>query len=283
MVWNLIELIKASGGAGSSGQTFRNNVKPFNSPSMNGFKMSDYKITGVSFSGEPLYWNDIPAGNYGNPYPDNTLFNVTATFTRGNQAYRIQRNISGAWNIYLLPIYGSGANSSVTVETFTSNNDGESHSLGLRVRGARSGTPSVGIAKTPQGGEPAFYGDPWLIVFQAVVTNNAVGASEFYLNATYDPDTGNFNPSLDNLDPYDNGWPFRVANRGWDIGEFQFRWWEDYNNANANTSPEGTGTEFMATSFGAPGVTVYMRYSTDGGSSWSSIQSSTQTDNRQQA
>jgi hypothetical protein len=80
MPYTLFHLIKASGNAGTSGQSFRNHV----TGAASGTKMSDYKISTANYAGEE------PTTEF--PYNHGEVFNMTLTFNgQGNHAHHIKR------------------------------------------------------------------------------------------------------------------------------------------------------------------------------------------------
>lgn len=78
MARTLKSLIKASGNAGTTGQSFRNHV----AGAATGAKMSDYNLTGWSFSAPPTN---------GATYTGNQNFGGNITFTQGSRATYIKR------------------------------------------------------------------------------------------------------------------------------------------------------------------------------------------------
>ena len=258
----LQELIVASGNAGSSGQSFLGHVLG----AAAGVESDDYLITAVGFTGEPD--PDAPGG-----YPDNTLFNVTATFTRAAQAYRIQRNTSAAWS---LPIAG-GAGATATVETFSAagSPSGATHALGIRVRGAYGGSPTVGASGAqPAALEPAVpASDPWPVRWTATVTGGGSGQSSLTISPSYAPDLGGFNPALAGA-----SWPLVVNNRGWNASAFEFEWHSTsaFNSlvSSAAVFDLLSSALYPSSSLGLlPGesITLYLRYRQVGAGSWTSF------------
>jgi hypothetical protein len=183
MARNLIDLIKASGQAAISGQNFGGNV----AGAEVGTKMTDYLITGVSFSGHP-----VPGPTYASP----ATFNIVATFTRGAKAQFIQRNTANAWQFVQL----GGNEADISITSFTANSGGASHDIALRVSVKQVGsqhavTPSVlHVGTAPQGTQP----HP--VRWYAEISPGAATPVTIGLEAAYDPDSANFNTELSNMD-----------------------------------------------------------------------------------
>jgi hypothetical protein len=208
MALNLIELIRASGGAGISGQSFRSNVAV--PPLPDGRAVSHYRLNSIAFTGEPT--TDISG-----TYPSSRLFNITATFNAGPAFGLIQRNTSSAWTFTIV----GGAGASATLETWSSNGGGVSHELGLRVLGALTGTPTMNhvAVSNDVGGE-----GPWTVTWTASPQNlGGEGSALLEIIPTYDPDLANFNPVL----IYDgtSSWRGNFDNRGYNaVTDFDYEW-----------------------------------------------------------
>lgn len=207
MPLNLVELLKADGKAGIAGQTF-SQVTDAGA----GIKMSDYRISAVSFTGQPV----SDAGTYPSP----SSFNIVATFTRGGLADNIQRNASSAWSF--TPRTGPAFNSSIT--SFTANSGGASHSITLQISvpatGAKTVSPTVAHIGTAPSGT-----NPWPVQWAANIGVGTGGTASLHIEAQYDPDTANFNPVLTNLDINDNGWiniPFTRAQ--YTASDYEIEW-----------------------------------------------------------
>lgn len=246
MAWNLIELIKASGGAGSSGQTFRNNV----TGAGNGIKVSDYKITNVSWSGYP---------NEGSSYNDNHTFSITATVTRNTQAYRIQRTASNAFTITLSYYSGGYGNGSYTLDSFSADGSpaGSSFSLNIRVRGPNNTANATaygqinytyrGDGGTPLSSVPAG-GFEWAGNYSVIPNNTAVGSSQLSLRIDYDPDTASFNPGFTTngsigVSGATGDYLINIANRGLLSSDLEVNWYTTQSAASTNNT---SSAEFIA-------------------------------------
>lgn len=254
------ELIIAGGHDGSSGQSFLGHVPG----AASGVESDDYLITAVGFTGEPD--PDAPGG-----YPDNSLFNITATLTRAAQAYRIQRNVSAAWSF---PLTVGGAGASATLESFSAGGSpsGATHALGLRVRGAYGGSATVGASgEQPEALEPGSpTTDPWPVRWTASVSGGGSGQSSLTIAPAYAPDLGGFNAPLVGA-----SWPLTVDNRAWSAAAFEFEW----HATSGYDSLVSSAAQFDLTSSGLypssslgllPGesLTLYLRYRLIGAGSW---------------
>lgn len=217
MPLNLIELIKASGSTGVSGQSFKGNVLPKQSISdMTGFKMSDYKISSLSFSGS------IPVSDAGT-YANNSSFTVTATFVRGTQAYRIQRNESAAWSIGR---WGSvGDPFTATITGFTSNSSGASHTITFQLSAPATGSKSVSTSVNHSGSQPSGT-NPWPVQWTASIGVGTGGTATIAVHTNYDPDTANFNQSINNRDNNDiPTWNNIPITRGqYTVSDYEIEW-----------------------------------------------------------
>jgi len=268
MAKNLIELIKASGGAGASGQSFRTNVLG----TEDGVRMTDYLISDVVWSGD----TPSSSGTYASTY----TFNTVATITRGTYAYWIQRKTSSAFTMNLSDLGGGGAGgSSATIQTFSNIADGAEFNLGIRVVSNLSGAVSVATFNQ------IIQEDPYLII-QFYVSVGTVGGSggtsSFQLVVDYDPDTAAFNPLISNP-----GWTFTMNNRNYSASDLEFRWWFDSAEAAANNAGtvDGIGPTVDFQFYPDPDpdleedsvqVVAYMRWRLNQvGTTWSDVVTST--------
>lgn len=234
MPLNLIELIKASGSAGTSGQSFANNVTGAGS----GVSMSSYKVTGQTWTGQPATPSVV------NIYQADTLLNVTLSPTRGANAYRIQRLTSGAFTISMSAQAGWNLTGhSIALETFSQSNNGGTFNLGLRIAGALnySHVPSsVEITTSYDNGQTTQPGGGvlWSGTHYAYISNVNLGYQDYTIFITYDIDSANFNDpaTIVAMNGAATGWPIRVNNRMYALSELQFRWWDNSTDATNNNS-----------------------------------------------
>lgn len=249
MAKNLIELISASGGAGSAGQSFKGNVSPTQAVSdMTGFKLSDYLVTAVSWSGYP---------QEATAYSDNHLFNITATITRNPQAYRIQRLNSSAFAITLSYYSGDYGNGSYTVESFSANGSpqGSSYDVGIRVRGpeqtaAGSATAVInytyrGDSGTPLSQPPSTAGVEWSGNYTVSASNTNIGSSQLSLRIVYDPDVAQFNNTYSTegtsgTSGATGDYMINITNAGLIDTDLEVRWWSNQTDANNNDTGAGS-------------------------------------------
>jgi hypothetical protein len=269
---NLIGLIKASGGAGTTGQTFRNNVKPF--INMDGKSMTSYLVTGISFSG------GIPAGpgELDPPYSSGVVFNVTADIIRGGNAFEIQSLVQSAWLLTLLSVSGESAGMGAGFSSFSQTDVGGKFELGMQITAPLAGNPAPSINVQPNFSMPVAYGDLWAGSYVPVVTSTASGNSVLELIVEYFPDP-HFNLRVDNKNGFGQGWRFTISNRNWTTADLVFRAWsvEAGADANDNNGRLAGGGPWNWISYGSShpdnvNVPIWWRWSQDGGISWSAKQ-----------
>ncbi|HRN54233.1 MAG TPA: hypothetical protein PK788_12100, partial [Gemmatimonadaceae bacterium] len=173
--------------------------------------MSDFLLNGLTFSGS-IPEDDVPGG-----YGSNVLFNITATFTRGTRFGAIQRNVSGAWTFLFLP-----ASAEVTLESFASNSGGATHSLGVRVKGARTASPTMGHSSVSDG--TGGTSNPDKVTFTANPSGlGGTGQTLIEIIPQYVPDNGPFNDTLVFDAP--DSWQGYFDNRGLDAtADFDYEW-----------------------------------------------------------
>lgn len=211
MALNLTELIKAAGQAGIAGMSFKTNVVG----AADTVRMTDYKISAVAFSGE------VPVDDAGT-YPNGTEFDLVATFTRGDEAYRIQRNTASAWSV----TNWTGPAFSYTITNFSAGGapTGATHSFRLTITVPPSGSytvsPTVGMFGSDPGSD-----DPWPMQWNTNYGGGSGGTALLHIATEYDPDNASFNPLVRNLDEFDNGWldiPFARPNYA--ASDYEFEW-----------------------------------------------------------
>lgn len=227
MTLNLRELIKASGGAGINGQSFRSNAAPDTGepPLVDTASVRQYLIEDFAWTGS------VPVIDIVGNYASSSLFNITATFTRGARAFLIQRNTSNAWNFF------ATEGVTVSIETFTSNSGGASHDIGLRCLGPLNASPTMSHNAVSDG--TGGTNDPDRVTFTATPGNlGGVGFTETFVSQYYDPDTADFNPEI----AKDSGaarFNFRIDNRGYTAdADFDYEW---------RTATNGGGTLIAST------------------------------------
>lgn len=270
MSLNLIALIKAGGSSGASGQTFKNDVPG----AAAGVRMTDYRISEVSFSGEPL--PDIVGG-----YNSGDTFNIVATFTRGSQAYRIQRNLSSAWTVSTLDSDLISSRASITSFSSSGSPSGATHSLNVQVTGSKSGT--VTDAASGSQDTSGLDTDPWPInQYSITFGGGSGGQSEIELVLQYNPDSAAFNPVLDNLDSFGAGWKFMMDRSSYSASDFDIEW---HGNSSFTdlvitgaTLPGHLLDSYYPTSMDGlmPGesLTMYVRYRPVSGGAWTKYNTS---------
>ena len=220
MAKNLIELIKASGGAGASGQTFRLDVVG----AATGIKMTDYLVTAWSWTGFP----DAPSAF--TIYPSGQAFALVATMTRGSQASLIQRLTSAAFTA-ALTAQAAATGHSVVINSVSQTGTGGVFTVNVTVTSANTGSMSGSVLDNNAGVAPGS-GVAWIWTL-GLNQSGVSGETDFWLDVTYDPDTATFNPALTNytFNSNLNGWPLRLTNRGYTTAELTYRWWDNATDA----------------------------------------------------
>lgn len=184
MALNLIELIKASGSSGISGQSFDGHVPGTTS----GVKMSDYRISALSYtsySSEGVTYNNTAQPSFTITYSGNV--------TRGAQASNIQRTTSSAWSVEMWIYSGSG----IPTASIVSASAGSTFSATVQIdMPSDFGSTTIACTTTANGSQPSTYGDIWGGSHNYSTTYSGVASMQLALRLTYDPDTAAFNPTL---------------------------------------------------------------------------------------
>ena len=269
MPWNLVDLIRASGGAGVVNQSFRGDVNPKSGVGMDGKDMVSYTITALDlYGGVPVGPGEV------DPYNSGHVFNVTGDIVRGTNAFEIQSLLQSAWALELELISGFLAGASVSFSSFSQTGDGASFSLGLQVTAPLDGTPipSVGLAMI--GSQPEAWDDPWYGNWvPAVGSSGGGGTSDLRMRVTYTPDAF-FNPQYTNGA---GGWPFRINNRNYSLADISFRMWDNETAAINQTNDGRFMAPWSIVSYGNNhsanvNTQAWWRWSSNGGLSWSAVQ-----------
>jgi hypothetical protein len=225
---NLRKLIVASGGAGIDGQSFKSNV----TGAAEGVRMTDYLISNWAFAPEPMDPSEFP-GDLGT-YPDNSLYSPDVLFTRGSQAFYIQRLDSPAWSFSLFAVEGDEPfGSSVTLESFSTPDSGGVFTLDLRLRGAVSFAGMFASASAFGDLEAPLVPNPPLgelvqpARWAASPSSVLGGHRDYILGVVYIPDLSGFNPMFTQIRQGLSGLPIRIANRATTTADFDFRWYID--------------------------------------------------------
>lgn len=249
--WDLRELIRACGGAGAFGQSFKTDVKG----AAEGVKMTDYLIRNPVWGGQPLSPDEYPGGveSFGT-YGDNTLLSVTLGLTVGAQAYRIQRTGTDAFYVTFLPI-DNGYGHSATVESVTVENSGQYLTADIRLRSAINTSSMLATAsaygpvKTSTVSGLQVQPVQWV----AYPYGTPGGTTTFQLYIQYDPDIAGFNPMLDQFNANGTGWKIRLANRVETVNDYDFEWHLNSSftqRVTTEANPVGFGTVSNAYNYG---------------------------------
>jgi hypothetical protein len=238
--FTLRNLIRASGFAGVSGQSFRNHVTGAGS----GAAMSQYKITAWSFTGTSNLPSTSPLGG---SYEDGHVFsNIDIVFTQGSRAFNIKR--TGA----AMTVAGSGPY-------------GFSVTASQSIVGGATGSLVTFTCRSPFSSEQVITGNAWYngynrpnlppsgsgsvqVDFTANTTSStASGVQNCQILCTYVPDIGDFNPTL--TQNYVNI-PF--ANRIEQVGDFNYEW----RTTSSRSTGSVVGTSPTLSIQSAPGYSV---------------------------
>lgn len=208
MAWILSDLIKASGYAGTSGQSFKNNVIGATS----GTKMSDYKITNASWDSQTF------SGLQNTPYS----FTATLTLTEGASAKLFRT----AGCLVL-----TGADSAIISSTVTNSNTVTAQ---IQTTGRRdlSGAGIASAFTTPSSpfGTPGAGGSPQTVHF--ILSVNSTASGDDFLGCTIAlprPNMGYpFNTFGNNVDGIVSGsYIVDIRRRAPDITDYDFEWYSD--------------------------------------------------------
>lgn len=289
MTLNLIELIRASGGAGIDGQSFRSNAS--GAPLVDGVRVTDYRITALTGWTGPSYG---PTYNAGSLPSANILF--SANVTRGSRAHLIQRLESAAWEGTLSVLSGTGVPSLGTLVASPSGSpSGSAFNISVQVNvPSDASNASVSLFSdevTPGSLSGLAYGDPWQGHHFLQISNGAIETMELRLGLTYDPDYADFNTALSTPGA---GYDFIISKSGLQASHLEVRWWDatsDPSGATTAATNNDTGdatylsdvedqTDISCASYGVDwkertSIRLRWRAPSAGISSWSSVLSST--------
>lgn len=224
MPLNLIELLKADGKAGISGQTFDQVTG-----TVAGTKMTDYRISALtytSYSSEATTYNSTAQSSFTITYSGNV--------TRGSAASNIQRTNSAAWSVQLWVYSGTG----IPTAAISSASAGSTFSATVQITMPTDYSGSTISCSTSQnGGQPSTYGDIWGGTHQYAVTYTSIGSMQLALRLTYDPDNANFNPTINSQGAAGttgatsgvtggSDYLINVLKAGGQVNQLETRWWD---------------------------------------------------------
>lgn len=266
---DLLNLIKCSGYAGTSGQSFRNNV----TGAASGTKMSDYKVTDWIWDGLPVLGRDWSSG---------TVFTVSADIIGGSKASNIIKQGAGLIAISPVSVPEGG---SATVDCSVS---------GLSIAGTITivgGHPeSTGALLT---GNAVVLNDisgdaPAHVLFKGVLGSGASSdglSQEFTLALSFpnmNTGTGSFNPDLGAGGT--TQFQVSITDRDYDITDFTQEWYSD--SGYTTLVGDGTGVDWTDPGVGGnytPGPwskTYYMRWRMHPTDSWTNFGAVTYNEDR---
>lgn len=227
MALNLIELIKACGSSGLSGQSFDGHVTGTTS----GTKMSDYRVTSMEM------------GVIG--FNNSTYFtNWTTSITRGPRAYEMpQRTDAGAWSCNVS--YVGGGYSGWSWSSFSTSAIGNGGSFSQSITLVPAANTSMFVNNViltfnngtgyPNPAPPynQYYNETWSGYHAAQYYNQTPGNSTYNIALSYDPDSASFNPVI----YYDRN--VIIENRA--PGATTFNWYNNYTDAQYNFGSSAGG------------------------------------------
>jgi hypothetical protein len=270
MARNLINLIKSSGGAGISGQTFRLNAARDTTgpnsglPLADGVKVTDYLVNSLVGIGWPPS-NDPgtnPVGDSNNDAQTLVLPTLTLTVNRNSRAYLIQRTDPGAWvlSASVEQGYGMGNAAPLTVHNLSTSDEGGTFLLDVELTPSIRGIPFFGINRIDLEGTSDFY---WGLTAQTGGTVGDFSIIRVYM--IYNPDTQVFNNPLflpDPTNPNLDGIAIKVYDRKYTLSDFNFRWYTqadaDPNNPANPYTPVSTASTYLVSN-AIPGQTYTAR------------------------
>lgn len=247
---NLVQLVKASGGAGVATENFRDDV----TGAGDGIGMLDYVISAWAFGNEPAPESSYNSGQ---------VFAETVSFTQAVQAHNIKRTGD------VVVVSGTGGNPAGSSVSVASNIVSADTGSGINVTVVSGINPS-GITV---GGDAWFDGltepdepageDPEAIRFKAQVNGGAgSGSQTVQWSLQYNPDDGPFNDTLT------RNQQATMNNRDAVIGDYEVEW-----HANSSyTSLHSNAAEFIwnQTTFDED-KTFWLRWRRAGEVSWTNF------------
>jgi hypothetical protein len=262
MARDLLGLIKASGYAGTSGQSFVNNVLPIGAKS--GAKMTDYYISGWVFSGTQP--SSTPVGG---SYIGTTDFAMNVDFTQNSLAFNIKR--IGAPIVLDADVPGNpgGYSASIVAQNVVVGASGST--ITVRVVPPIGTTPSGSIVagqtwyvNYPYPSTPPSGAGAQPVRFTAAIGSGGGGGEvrNIHFTLSYAPDIGPFNASLAKV--Y-TGIPFTT--RAETLNDFQYEW--HTTSAYSDSSPI-TFSSFTISSTPLYSISYWLRYRRPGGA-WNNV------------
>lgn len=259
---DLLSLIKASGYAGVSGQSFRNNVAGATS----GAKMSDYNLDGWTFIGAP---------NTVDQYGDGAVFDITISFIQSSRASNIKRLGN---TIVATPgtqpegfdIISSSSNVVAAADGSTVHVE-----VSAPTNGSITYSSHVWYSNYADGVYPPNDGSSQDVTFEGkVISGPPTGTDEVSLHLSYTPDIGGFNPGIT------AEFPFTMIRRSHSVNldDYDWEWYSD----SAYTNYVASGSIIVPMTAGQT-VAYYLRASEKGKNIWNNVGMVSFTDNRPEA
>lgn len=176
-----------------------------------GARAREYLLSGVTFGGSPPV-NDLPGG-----YGSDVTFGITATFSAGSRFNEIRRRVAGAWSFSI----SGGTGAEVSLSTYADFTDYDD--LGVRIKGARDGSPSASAPSTVS--DAASGDDPAPVRYTAVIVGlGGSGQTLLTITPQYNPDNGPFNPAIV-FNGSGQPWQGYFNNRVYDQdADFDYQW-----------------------------------------------------------
>ena len=218
---SLRELIRASGNAGTAGQSFRNHV----SGAVSGASMSEYVMLSTAWSGSPPQ----PPGEI--TYTGTVDFGLTFTATANSRFVNIRNALQAAWSLYTLS--GNGTES-VSWQSFSWSGLVLSATVRVTAPVAGTGATITSSAAFVSGAPSA--SDPESVRFHVDASGGGGGSTQdFTIRADWQPV-----PSLWE-DLVTTAWPVRWAQRAYGNTDILVEWFHSASDRDAGTNRVGTG------------------------------------------
>lgn len=217
---SLRELIRASGNAGTAGQSFRNHV----TGAVTGARMSEYVMLSTAWSGS----QPQPPGEI--TYAGTVDFGLTFTATANSRFVNIRNALQAAWSLYTL-----SGNGTATVSWQGFSWSGLVLSATVRVTAPVAGTgATITSSAAFVSGTPSA-GDPESVQFRVDASGGGGSTQDFTIRADWQPV-----PSLWE-DLVTTAWPVRWTQRAYGNADILVEWFHSASDRDAGTNRVGTG------------------------------------------
>jgi hypothetical protein len=269
MPWNVRNLIRASGWAGTPAQSFLNHV--IGAASGVQCDVSSYKITAWNFTGAP---DPNPFSNYTQGH----TFNMSIGFTQGSRAFNVKR--TGA----VFAVDKSPAEMLIAVSNNSVAAAGAGSTLSVQITRAPVNWDQASVVpgqfwyrdfaypSTP----PFGYGNAPVTFKVQLSGASAGGTTQVSISVSYIPDRPDL-AANDRFNPHFlTEFPFPITNRAEEASDFNVEW----HNNSSYTDLAYTGFSFDVDSYPQDVHTYYLRWNKTISSSWNTEGIQQFTDNR---